>query len=79
MRIPNHLEDLARKFPVIESLERYIKSQYPHFPSMTLDETRELLRHGELYKLYRKRERKACEAKELREAAARIRGVQCSS
>jgi hypothetical protein len=40
---------------------------------MTLDETKELLRHGELHKLYRKREKKAREAKELREAAARIR------
>lgn len=69
MRIPNHLEDLARQFPTIEPLDRYIREQYKRFADMTFDEVRELLWYGELYKLYRARERKTREAKELREAA----------
>jgi len=73
MRIPNHLEDLARKFPSLEPLDRYIRGEYRRFATMTLDEARELLRHGELHKLYRSREKKTREARELREAAARIR------
>jgi hypothetical protein len=73
MRIPNHLEDLAKKFPTIEPLERYIKGEFQRFASMTLLETRELLRHGQLLKLYRSRERKTREAQELHEAAERIR------
>ncbi len=73
MRIPNHLEDLARKFPAIEPLERYIRGEYRRFASMTLLETRELLRHGELLKLYKSREKKTRKAQEEREVAARIR------
>jgi hypothetical protein len=75
MRIPNHLEDLYRKFPDIESLDRYIRGEYRRFAEMTLAETKQLLRHGELYKLYRARQKKARDAKELREAVARIRAA----
>ena len=73
MRIPNHLEDLARRFPTLEPLDRYIRIEYRRYAFMTLKETQELLRYGELYKLYRARERKAREAREDRQVAARIR------
>ncbi len=73
MIIPNHLEDLARKFPTLEPLERYIKGEYKRFATMTFAETRELLRHGELRKLYVARDRKTRKAQEDRAVAARIR------
>ena len=73
MRIPNHLDDLHKKFPTIEPLERYIRQEYCRFATMTLEETKELRRHGELFKLYVSRQRKTRKAQEQRETAARIR------
>ena len=72
-RIPNHLEDLARRFPEKEPLIVYIKSEYKRFAFMKLEEVRELLRHGELLKIYQRKERHLGAQREDREIARRIR------